>query len=176
MGPSTIRMSYGRHAHFRKCVTVTIGDDISQQDVANVKDACVRAQRFGAAVDIHIDSIGGQAFCALDIADLLVAYSDRVPMRVVVTGNCFSAAIIILLSVPASCRHGLKDTRYMVHCTRIEDQRTDWTRNFDEAYINFIMRETKPNPEIAQAMKDFIRDGMNYYFSDSTAFLNGFIW
>lgn len=176
MGPSTISFGYGRHTSFRKCVTVTIGNDISQKDVDNVKTACVRAQRFGAAVDIHIDSTGGQVFSAIDIARLLDTYFDRVPMRVVVTGNCFSAAIIILLSVPASCRHGLSKSRYMVHCVRTEGQRTAYTRHLDEAYISLIMKTTTPNHVIANAMKEFIRDGMNYYFSDSTAFLNGFIW
>lgn len=88
-------------------------------------------------------SIAVETLFSKAIADILREEPRTRDVHVIVTGDCMSAAVDILLAVPLECRHATPECLFMLHARRQLDGRRDgWTYASDEQFAHMVAKDT----------------------------------
>jgi ATP-dependent protease ClpP protease subunit len=147
--------------------TIHIGDGISASDAKAVMEACRRTanRRRHALLEVTINSDGGDADSGFAIADMLNHLAESHSVRIVVSGRCMSAAVSILVSVPATNRYALKGSRFMIHEARSGNsgKRTRISRDFDKRLVEWLSANTRIDPNDLRKVLETATD----YFLDA---------
>lgn len=159
---------------FDKDVVVRTITELDDMLASTIAAACREAAATNATLQVEINTSGGDTVIGRSVAGILQAFARRYDLRIVVTGKCYSAGMVILMAADPSCRYAVSGSEFLIHAARFsaDGKRADRTRAVDDVVRQIIVDGTKiDNARLAKHLKS----GKDCYFSAEDAVRMGVV-
>jgi len=127
-------------------IDVALTGDVDEKMLDLFADAIERTRQSphrDARLRVIIDTTGGLLEVAKMVSEALRDLSATHQIVMIVTGKCWSAGTVILLSVPLQYRYAVRHARFMIHAVTSHDGvRTESTRESDKYLVQRYTEET----------------------------------
>lgn len=131
-------------------------------------------------ITLLINSTGGNITDAFAISDVIKNLNIKI--RTIALGQCYSAAVVLLLSGTKNERYAMKHTDFLIHQyswqnqeqTRYDElvRRRNKEDELTEKLMNFYIRYSKLKK---REIEDILKEGKDLYFNAKTALKFGII-